>query len=184
VATDVARCPRSFHPRFDARWREYRYWLAPGLISPFISRYAWTPRGDVDASAVRAGASILVGTHDLASFTSGGEGVPWSPRATRPRGTTRTVFACDCQELATNFAWHEGRSTKLLEVRVVADAFLPRMVRNMVGALVEVGQGRQEPGWIAQLLAARDRRHGSVVAPPQGLTLWRVGFDGDVIDHC
>jgi tRNA pseudouridine38-40 synthase len=86
--------------------------------------------------------------------------------------------------LATNFAWHEGRSTKLLEVRVVADAFLPRMVRNMVGALVEVGQGRQEPSWIAQLLAARDRRHGSVVAPPQGLTLWRVGFDGDVIDYC
>jgi tRNA pseudouridine38-40 synthase len=57
------------------------------------------------------------------------------------------------------------------------------MVRNIVGALVEVGQGRQDPSWISELLALQDRRLGSVVAPPQGLTLWRVGFDGDVIDE-
>jgi tRNA pseudouridine38-40 synthase len=183
VATNVVGCPDSFHPRFDALWREYRYWIAPGLASPFLGRYAWTPRADVDASAVRAGANRLVGTYDFASFASGGEGVPWSPRAARPRGTTRTVFVSECRELATNFAWDEGRPTKLLEVRVVADAFLPRMVRNIVGALVEVGQGRRDPGWITDLLAARDRRLGSVVAPPRGLTLWRVGFDGDVIDY-
>ena len=182
VATKVECCPESFHPRFDARWREYRYWIAPRLVSPFLGRYAWTPRADVDASAVRAGANRLVGTHDFASFASGGEGVPWSPRAARPRGTTRTVFVSDCRELAANFAWHDDRPTNLLEIRVVADAFLPRMVRNFVGALVEVGQGRRDPGWITELLAARDRRLGSVVAPPQGLTLWRVGFDDDVID--
>jgi tRNA pseudouridine38-40 synthase len=183
VATNVVRCSESFHPRFDALWREYRYWIAPGLDSPFLGRYAWTTRADVDPSAVSAGATRLVGTHDFASFASGGEGVPWSPRAARPRGTTRTVFVSDCRELATNFPWHEGQPTKVLEVRVVADAFLPRMVRNIVGALVEVGQGRRDPGWISELLAARDRRLGSVVAPPQGLTLWRVGFDGDVIDY-
>ena len=183
VATDVVACPESFHPRFDALWREYRYWIAPGLPSPFLGRYAWTPRADIETSAVQAGAKLLVGTHDFASFASGGEGVPWSWRATRPRGTIRTMFVCDCRELATSFAWNEARPTKLLEVRLVADAFLPRMVRNIVGALVEVGQGRRDPGWIAELLGARDRRLGSVVAPPRGLTLWRVGFDDDVIDY-
>ena len=182
ATTDLVSSPESFHPRFDAVWREYRYWIAPGLVSPFLGRYAWMPRADVNASAVQAGANRLVGTHDLASFAGGGDGVPWSARAARPRGTTRTVFACDCREIAVNFAWHEGGKSKVLEIRVVADAFLPRMVRNIVGALVEVGQGRQDPGWITDLLAARDRRLGSVVAPPHGLTLWRVGFDGDVID--
>jgi tRNA pseudouridine38-40 synthase len=93
------------------------------------------------------------------------------------------MFVCDCREIATGFPWRDWGAKKVLEVRVVADAFLPRMVRNIAGALVEVGQGRQDPGWIAELLAKRDRRFGSIVAPPQGLTLWRVGFDGDVIDE-
>lgn len=69
-----------------------------------------------------------------------------------------------------------------IEIRVAADGFLPRMVRNIVGALVEVGQGRQSPDWIEEVLAARDRRHGSAVAPAQGLTLWRVGFGDDVLE--
>ena len=183
VATNVVDCPGAFHPRFDAVWREYRYWIAPGLVGPFFSRYAWTPRAGVDTSAVRAAAKLLIGTHDFASFVSGGEGVPWSTRATRPRGTTRTMFVCDCRESTTGFPWCEWGAKKVLEVRVVADAFLPQMVRNIAGALVEVGQGRRDPSWIAELLAMRDRRLGSMVAPPQGLTLWRVGFDGDVIDE-
>jgi tRNA pseudouridine38-40 synthase len=180
----VAGCPEGFHPRFDAVWREYRYWIAPGIVSPILRRYAWLPRADIDAAAIRTGAALLIGTHDLASFAGNGEGVPWSPRAARPRGTTRTVFVSDCREITADFAWVRGRPTTVLEVRVVADGFLPRMVRNIVGALVEVGQGRQNPGWISDLLARRDRRLGSVVAPPQGLLLWRVGFDGDVIDKC
>ncbi len=183
VVTEVADCAESFHPRFDAIWREYRYWIAPGLVSPFLERYAWMPRGEVDGPALQAGAALLVGTHDLASFAGGGEGVPWSVRAARPRGTTRTVFIADCRDIGADFAWHDGRPAKVLEVRVVADGFLPRMVRNIVGALVEVGQGRRDPNWIKELLALRDRRLGSVVAPPQGLTLWRVGFDGDAIDQ-
>ena len=70
----------------------------------------------------------------------------------------------------------------MLEVRVVADGFLPHMVRNIVGALLEIGQGRRDPDWIDELLAGRDRRFGPVTAPPQGLTLWRVGFAGDELD--
>ena len=68
-----------------------------------------------------------------------------------------------------------------LEFRLAADGFLPRMVRNITGALVEVGQGRQEPAWIGEILAAKDRRRGSEGAPGHGLTLWRVGFPGDAL---
>ena len=73
-------------------------------------------------------------------------------------------------------------SARVLEVRVAADGFLPHMVRNIVGALLDLGQGRRNPGWIDELLAERDRRFGSVMAPPQGLTLTRIGFSGDLLD--
>lgn len=179
AAREVAPCAASFNPRFDATWREYRYWIAPGLVSPFLGRYAWMPRADLDAGAVGAAAERFIGTHDFASFAGGGEGVPWSERAGRPRGSTRTVFHCGCREISTGNLWRLDEASRILEIRVVADGFLPRMVRNIVGALVEAGQGRQTPDWIDELLAARDRRRGSTVAPAQGLTLWRVGYSDD-----
>jgi tRNA pseudouridine38-40 synthase len=187
LATDLAvvaadECAASFNPRFDATWREYRYRIAPTIVSPFLRRYAWTPRAAVNAARVAAGAERLVGTHDFASFAGGGEGVPWSDRATRRHGTTRTVFRCECRETAAYPTLSAGPSQSVLDIRVVADGFLPRMVRNIVGALCEVGQGRQEPEWISDLLQVKDRRSGSVVAPPEGLTLWKVGFANDRVE--
>jgi tRNA pseudouridine38-40 synthase len=180
--TDAAVCADSFNPRLDAKWREYRYWIAPAVVSPFLGRYAWTRRTELDAEAVRAGAQWLVGTHDFASFAGGSEGVPWSARASRPRGTTRTVLRCDCREIRARFGPGSDELARVLEIRVAADGFLPHMVRNIVGALLQVGQGRRYPEWISELLAGKDRRLGPVVAPPQGLTLSRVGFAGDVLD--
>jgi tRNA pseudouridine38-40 synthase len=57
------------------------------------------------------------------------------------------------------------------------------MVRNIVGALLDVGQGRRDPEWINELLAERDRRLGPAMAPAHGLTLTRVGYSGDVLDE-
>jgi tRNA pseudouridine38-40 synthase len=181
-ATGAALCGESFNPRFDAEWREYRYWIAPGVVSPFLSRYAWNRRSEVDADAVRASAAQLVGTHDFASFAGGGEGVPWSQRAARPKGTARTILRCDCREIRTRIGPGSDQTARVLEVRVAADGFLPHMVRNIVGALLDIGQGRRDPDWITGLLAARDRRFGAVMAPAHGLTLTRVGFSGDLLD--
>ncbi len=180
AAANVAACDDTFHPRFDACWREYRYRIAPAVIDPFLWRYAWTPRAPIDVGSMSAGARRLVGSHDFASFAGNGEGVPWSERAQSPRGATRTILRCECREIG--FAGPGANATRVVEVRVVADGFLPRMVRNIVGALVEVGQGRQDSDWIDDVLAARDRRAGSVVAPARGLTLWRVGYHGDALE--
>jgi tRNA pseudouridine38-40 synthase len=136
----------------------------------------------VDSGAVAAAAKAIVGRQDFASFAGGGEGVPWSERARQPSGTTRTVFRCECREIAVNPGPNADIAVKVLEIRVAADGFLPRMVRNIVGALVEIGQGRQAPNWIAEILAARDRRLGSVAAPAHGLTLWKVGFAGESLE--
>jgi tRNA pseudouridine38-40 synthase len=181
-AVDATPCAESFNPRFDATWREYRYWIAYAEASPFLRRYAWARRTELDAKAVRAGAQRLLGAHDFASFAGDGEGVPWSERASRPRGTTRRVLRCNCQGIFPRFGPGSDESASVLEIRVVADGFLPQMVRTIVGALLEVGQGRRRPEWISELLAEPDRRLGPVVAPPHGLTLARVGFAGDLLD--
>ena len=177
AAYDLVGCLDTFHPRFDAHWREYRYWVAPGVVSPFVQRYGWTPRAETDVGAMAAAAEWLVGTYDFASFAGGGEGVPWSERARRPQGTTRTIFRCDCRPETVRVGPGTDRRVGVIQIAVAADSFLPRMVRNIVGALVEVGQGRREPGWIAEVLAKRDRRYGSVLAPAQGLTLHHIAYD-------
>jgi len=182
AARDVVESDSAFNPRFDAVWREYRYWIVPGVMSPFLGRYAWLLRDGGDAARMNEAAGFLLGTHDFASFAGGGEGVPWSERSTRKRGTTRTLLRCAVrtQELTPGPGRDGGAAA--LEFRIAADGFLPRMVRNIAGALVEVGQGRREPAWLGEILAARDRRQGSELAPAHGLTLWRVGFPGDALE--
>jgi tRNA pseudouridine38-40 synthase len=120
-------------------------------------------------------AARLVGEQDFGAFAGGGQGVPWSARQTTPRGTIRRVF---CSELITIDPWWREADDRgqLLDFRIVADGYLPKMVRNIVGALVEIGRGTQPPTWIDELLALRDRRCAAGTAPPQGLTLWRVGY--------
>lgn len=178
----AVECEPAFNPRFDAAWREYRYWIACGGNDPFVRRYAWILRDGVDVGRADWAAVKLLGRHDFASFAGGGEGVPWSDRAIRKHGTTRSILRCACRRGGTLPIPMVGSEVTVVEFRVVADGFLPRMVRNIVGAVVEVGQGRRDPEWVSELLDARDRRLGSILAPAQGLTLWRVGFAGDEIE--
>jgi tRNA pseudouridine38-40 synthase len=179
VAASV--CADGFNPRFAAEWREYRYRLLPGITSPFVDRYAWTPRFSLDLNAMVDAARRLEGRNDFATFASGGEGVPWSERASRPRGTTRTLYRCDCDVARAVDGPLAGSTVSGIEIRVVADGFLPQMVRNITGALVEVGRGSRDPAWIDELIAARDRRFGPEAAPARGLTLWRVGFSDTAV---
>lgn len=174
----VVRKHGPFHARFDAVWREYRYRIWCGSSEPLIGRHVWRRREPLDIEAMAIGAQQLIGTHDLASFTGGGEGVPWSERTVAQRGTTRTILVCTVRGIAPWWGVvRDGASG--VEIRIVADGFLPRLVRNIVGALVMVGSGRRSPAWMTTLLDAADRRHGAMTAPPTGLMLWRVGYGDD-----
>lgn len=177
----LERVGDGFHPRYDATWREYRYRLFVGDKQPLANRQVWVRRRGLDAARMSDAAANLVGTHDLASFTGGGEGVPWSSRAKTRRGTIRTISHCTVREVAPWWGTVPG-SGQGFEIRIVADGFLPQMVRTITGGLVEIGQGDQEPGWFRQLLQTADRRYGPPLAPAHGLTLWRVGYGNDVPD--
>jgi tRNA pseudouridine38-40 synthase len=173
----VSRCASGFHARYDAKWREYRYRLWVGERQPLVGGIVAqrTRRIDPDrlAAVVR-----LIGAHDFASFAGSGDGVPWSERRSEPRGTIRTLLDASAERIAPWWGAATGTGD-LFEITIRADGFLAKMVRNIVGALMEIGEGRREPEWLSELLAAADRRVGPKTAPPEGLTLWRVGYENE-----
>ena len=105
-------------------------------------------------------ASLLIGTHDFSAFRAAG------CQATHP---IRTL-----EDLRVRASGDE------VHVEAHGTGFLRYMVRNLVGSLVEVGMGRQAPGWIAQVLASADRTLAARTAPASGLTLLRILYDGEL----
>lgn len=161
VVVEAADAPPGFHARFSARSREYRYtiWNAPERLA--IGRqFAYHWRAPLDVEAMDQAARVLIGRHDFAAFAA----------ATAPSdqtvSTVRTIFRLHC--------WRDGRR---VFVQVAADAFLPRMVRNLVGTLLPVGIHRAQADDVARILASRDRRQAGVTVPAHGLCLTRVQYD-------
>ena len=175
----VRRERDGFHARYDARWREYRYRIWNGGPAPLGRRWTWHRVEPLDVTLMAQAGCRLVGEHDFAALAGSGQGVPGSARGQRPRGTVRRVITCHCR---TTEPWWGPDDGALIEIRVAADGFLPQMVRNVAGALVEVGRGARPVAWMDELLAARDRRRGPTTAPAHGLTLWRVGYGEELPD--
>lgn len=175
----VRRVSGGFHPRYDATWREYRYRIWCGGDQPLERHRVWSRRAPLDVEAMARAAQLLVGTHDLAAFTGGGEGVPWSDRSRAPRGTIRTILHCGLWSVDPwwGIVPNEGSG---IEVRIIADGFLPQLVRTIVGALVAIGMGQKPADWIARLIDVGDRRYGPATAPAHGLVLWRIGYGDDL----
>ena len=154
---ELAPAPPDFDPRRHATARAYRYriWNAE-TRSPFEMRTAWHVRDRLDAGAMDEAASALVGEHDFSSF-QGADHVP--------RSAERAVARSSVE-----------RRDDLVIYDIEANSFARHMVRNIVGALVEVGRGERPASTVATLLAARDRRLAPPPAPPQGLFLEWVRY--------
>lgn len=163
VVTEAVAAPDGFHAIRDAISKRYRYQLQlGGRRDAFQHRYRWHLHGKFDVERMCDAASRFVGRHDFASFQATG-----SDRKT----TTRHITACEFLEQPSS------RSDVLnLKLEVEADGFLYNMVRNIVGTLVEVGRGKQSPGWIDDVIAARDRDVAGQTAPAKGLFLLRVDY--------
>jgi tRNA pseudouridine38-40 synthase len=150
----------TFHARFHARSKTYRYrvWNAE-VLSPFERAYAWhVPTPELDADAMNQAAILFEGTHDFAAVQATGSDVADS---------VRTVFSSRVRR----------EDESLLIYQISGSGFLRHMVRNIVGALVEVGRGRRVSSWVRTLLATRDRSAGGPTAPAEGLFLVRVEYD-------
>jgi tRNA pseudouridine38-40 synthase len=161
AALTVEDAPTDFHAQRDARRKRYRYVMCDRRVRDvFRRRYAWQLFNRLDVPAMQRAAAMLVGTHDFISFQSSG-----SERET----TERTVFDLTIQR-------HEPPDDQVVQLEIEASGYLYNMVRNIVGTLVEVGQGRQNENWVAEVLSACDRRRAGPTAPPQGLFLVSVTY--------
>jgi tRNA pseudouridine38-40 synthase len=146
-----------FHARYSALARTYRYRLINRPVRPALAaRHAGWYHAPLDVALMREGARALVGEHDFSAF-----------RAAECQAKTpvRTVHAIVIEQQAER-----------IDFVIRANAFLQHMVRNIVGSLIYVGNGKRAPGWIAELLASRDRSNAAPTFAPEGLSLEKVEY--------
>ena len=166
---DVVDAASDFHARFSARSKSYRYRIRPGTVGdPFTRAFAWHLAEPLNVTAMTDAAAALVGTHDFAAFQSAG---------TEVASTTRTIFRSEIRETEHSGADLSG-PRQMCVYEVTADGFLRHMVRAIVGTLVEIGRGWRSVESMAQLIEHGTRAQAGATAPPHGLFLVRVDYDG------
>ncbi|HEY8385346.1 MAG TPA: tRNA pseudouridine(38-40) synthase TruA [Porticoccaceae bacterium] len=153
----VGEVPGSFHARFAATARTYRYIISNEPVRPALFRglLTWC-KEPLDADIMHRAAQHLLGENDFSSYRSAG-------------CQSRTPFRC----VDAVRVW---RQRQLVIIEITANAFLHHMVRNIAGVLMAVGRGDRSVSWPAELLALRDRTQGEVTAPPDGLYLVGVSY--------
>lgn len=152
--------PEAFDPRRWSLGKRYRYRISNrGGRSPLRRRTHWELFAPLDVEAMREGARALLGRHDFSAFRAADCEAPHAVREVRE----------------VSIAGEAGGEVAL---EVEGTAFLKHMVRNIAGTLVEVGKGKRPAGWVAEVLASRDRTRAGQTAPAHGLCLVEVRMGG------
>lgn len=154
----AAQARQEFHARFDARRKQYRYFVwNDTAMNPLIRGTVWHVPRPLDLRAIRAAAPLFVGKHDFKSFAAS--------RNYEMESTVRTVLRCDFK-----------KNGPLLTFIIEGDGFLYKMCRGIVGTIVQVGLGKFPASGIKEMLAQKDRRVAGMTAPAHGLVLWKVFY--------
>jgi len=155
-----------FHARFDAIGKIYRYriWRQP-LLSPFEADRAWHLHGPLDLGALRECFAMLIGTHNFIRLSANRGDISEVERRQLPEKTTRTIRRAEVWETAD-----------VLELEFQGDGFLYKMVRLIVGSLMQVARGREPVSWFAGLLHDPHGMQSNQTAPAGGLYLVQVQY--------
>jgi tRNA pseudouridine38-40 synthase len=155
---EAREVPESFHARFNARGKEYRYYVFNHVaMDPLLRRNAWHVPQTLDFDAVRGAAACFPGTQDFAAFANN--------RNYEMESTVRTIHRCDMK-----------KAGPLLTFIIEGDGFLYKMCRGIAGTLIQTGLGKYSPADVKRMLAAKDRRMAGMTAPAHGLILWKVFY--------
>jgi len=157
VIVEAKEAPDDWHARFSATKRYYQYHLinrpAPSALHRDLALHAYL---NLDVEAMRKAASYLIGTHDFTSFRAS------ECQANSP---IKTLESLEITQDGSKICFH-----------VSAKSFLHHQVRNFVGSLKLVGEGKWTPEKMRDVLNAKDRKAAGPTAPPQGLYLVRVDY--------
>lgn len=153
----VSQVDEDFHARFSATGREYRYRILNRRPPPALKAgMVWWVAGKLDAAAMAEAAKVLLGHHDFTTF--------------------RSVHCQAKSPMKTLDRLDVVRQDEEIVVYAAARSFLHHQVRNMVGSLKWVGEGRWDTKDIADALAAKKRAAGGPTAPAEGLCLMHVNY--------
>ncbi|MFC4559638.1 tRNA pseudouridine(38-40) synthase TruA [Virgibacillus kekensis] len=151
--------PDTFHARYDVVEKEYRYYVwNERETDVFKQNYYYQFPYPLNIHAIQEACQYFEGTHDFTTFSSA--------KATIKGGKERTMYEVSC-----------NRDGSQIEFVFRGSGFLYNMVRIIVGALLDIGQGRRSPSEIAVLLEKKDRRLVGATVPAQGLYLWQVKYE-------
>lgn len=152
--------PYDFHARHTAIRRDYRFLIDNRRVaSPLLRRHALHVPQSLNVAAMAEALGVLRGIHDFAAFAGGQQ----------EGSTVRTCYITDCEPVEL---WGQP----LIAITIAANAFLRHMMRNIVGTLLLVGEGKLDASGLAAVLASRDRRKAGRTAPAHGLYLMSVSY--------
>ncbi|MCM8825658.1 MAG: tRNA pseudouridine(38-40) synthase TruA [Candidatus Omnitrophica bacterium] len=160
---NVSIASESFHPRFDAKKKIYRY-LLTGFNSPFLLDRAWYIPEKICISRMKEAASFIAGTQDFSCFQASGR---------KAKNTVRTIEYIKIKKEYFCF----DPDVSIISIEICGTGFLYKMARNIVGTLVDAGRKRIEPEQIKRIIASKDRRLASPTAPAYGLYLKNVIYE-------
>ncbi len=154
-------------PEFDSRWhaieRQYIYRICCSDPTPFKKNMVWFTNYKISINKMITASKYLLGSHDFTSFA-----IAKTEKKNKTVNFKQIIIFKDDDEIVFFFS---------------ADHFLHKMVRSIVGTLVEVGRGKIDPVSIKDILNGKDRRLAGYAAPPEGLYLYRVLYKEDLISQ-
>ena len=157
---------KSFNARYAAKSKEYEYLIYNGqILPPFLLKLAWQVKPKLNIAAMKKAAKILQGKHDFSSFCAA---------RSDDKNFARKIHKFVIRH--SSFVIWNNTGFKLISIRIVGNGFLYKMVRNMVGTLVELGLGRITVAEVRRILLAKDRRKAGRTAPAQGLCLVKINY--------
>lgn len=159
-ATAFEFLPQGFHAQHHAKSKIYRYHLyLDKVLSPFRRAFVWHKPGPFDHERLKEAIQQFLGTHDFTSFSNEAH------KGVAAHDPIRTIYRIDIIQEDGGIA-----------LEFEGDGFLYKMVRNIVGTLVDSATGKRDPSDVPRIILAKDRRLAGMAAPPQGLYLVKVHY--------
>lgn len=157
----VQQAPSRFHARHSARGRSYLYLIA-GRRTAFAKKYVWWVKDDLNIAKMRQALAVFEGFHDFASFAD--------KRMLKDTSTKVDIESVELRDL-----------NNMLAIRIAGSHFLWKMVRRIVGVATEAGRGRFTVAEVRSMLEGYSEIPAHYTAPPSGLFLEKVLYEGDVL---